>query len=201
MTANCAAISPRLPEYVERGLGSAEEGRIAVHLSDCVQCRREAARHLQLLDHLGRMALAAPPAQFRPSIMERILAHPLGRSARRRAMRLQPVKALLGTALVFCGAATGAGALAMLLRAGWSRPGVPDPVLIAEWGEKLGRLAFAYLLEATSLTPLRSIFSLEPSAALTGPLVTVILFVIGIAAAMGLGFLATARALLRSHPR
>jgi len=192
---SCARVIGMFQDYVEGELPPGDRGRVAGHLEGCEFCRKRVHADRCLFQVLDRLPQIVPPAHFRSSVMTRVLSSPLPVSSK-RGRHLRLVRALFWVTLAAAtGSAGGAGAF-LLAQNAWTRTGVLDPALFADWVGALGRVAFSFLLDMATRSQIPT-FLPSPRTPLGWGGITATLLFLGCAAGVaGVGILATARALL-----
>jgi predicted anti-sigma-YlaC factor YlaD len=197
---SCAKVIEWFPEYAEGELPPLESGRVSSHLDECGSCAKRVERHREMLKALDRLPQIIPPALFLDSVMSRVTAAPLaGRASRRHHLRL--VKAMLWLSMAGVGGALGAASAWLLGRDFAARTGLLEPSVYVDRIESVGRLAFSFLLEIATRAEIPGLFLSPHNPFAWGGLLTTLLLSGLAAAAVGVGVLATARALLNHRER
>jgi len=195
---SCATLIGVLQEYAEGETSPEASLHVLGHLHACAACRRRVAAHkdlFRMLDDLPRVAL---PPDFRFSVMTRVLEAPLPSEGLGRR-HLRRIPAFIGFAAAAASVGAGTAGAYFVSRYRWGGWSIMDPETSARWITGLGRIAYSFLLDVVTRTTVPAL--LPSTHGPSGWGLGVVAFVLAACAvgALGLGILATARA-LSSHP-
>ena len=192
---SCARVMPLVPQYAEGELSTPEASRVASHLECCGSCMVRVRRHRELLTALDRLPQVVPPSSFRSAVMSRVrAAAPPARANRPRHLRL--VKALFWTSLAGAGGSASGTAVLLWGRDVAGRTALFDPNFFVEWIGSFGRFALSLLLEIATRSEVPGPLLTSHTALISGSFLTALFLAALAAGALGVGFLATVRALL-----
>ena len=197
---SCGSFIGVLQAYSEAEMAPELARRVSSHLDACHACRRRVTIYQELFGALEWIPQIAPPSEFRASVMSRVLADPLPLPASPSRAHLRLVHAILWTFFASGIAAGGAGAT-FLSRSTWGGWGLLDPGALAQALLSLSRGAFFLLLDVATRGEMPALLPSPHNPFDWGIVPAALAAILGAAAAVGLGILATARTVLREPRR
>jgi hypothetical protein len=197
---SCARVIDLFPEFAEGELPPLEAGRVSVHLTHCAPCSHRVERHREILSALEGLPQVIPPDLFLDSVMARVAAAPLPVPAARRS-HLRLVRTVVWICMAAAAGASTAGGACLLGRDFAARTGLLEPSFYLDQAQGVGKLAYSLLLAIATRAELPGLFFSPHSLFALGGILSTLLVSGLAAAALGVGVLATARALLTHRGR